>query len=357
VYPGRIVNKTNGITFRRWLHRANPALTAILVDVLGERVLSDPSCLRELANHASDPAIQERLADQRRLSKCKLAATIQARTGIVVNTSAMFDVQIKRIHEYKRQLLNILHTVALYQAIVADPPQAWQPRVKLFAGKAAASYHTAKQIIRLANDIAAIVNSDQRTQGLLQVVFLPDYNVSLAETIIPAADLSEQISTAGMEASGTGNMKLMLNGALTIGTLDGANVEIRDNVGADNIFIFGLTSDEVARRRAHGGSAAQDTHWSAALTDAVAAIGSGAFSPDDPDRYWDLVSGLRYSDWFCVAADFDAYIAAQAEVAETWTQPGTWWRKSILNIAGAGWFSSDRAIAEYARDIWNIPIP
>ena len=248
LYPDRINNKTNGITFRRWLMEANPALTAILVDVLGKGVLDDPSRLERLADHADDRALQARLKAAKRDNKATLAKIIAARTGVQVEPGALFDIQIKRIHEYKRQHLNLLETIALYNAIRAEPWRDWAPRVKVFAGKAAASYHTAKLIIKLANDVARVVNDDPTVRGKLKVVFLPNYNVSLAERIIPAADLSEQISTAGMEASGTGNMKLALNGALTIGTLDGANIEIKERVGDDNIVIFGLTADQVAER-------------------------------------------------------------------------------------------------------------
>jgi starch phosphorylase len=354
IYPGRIVNKTNGITFRRWLHRANPPLTALLVDVLGERVLSDPTCLNELAGYADDSSLQSRLKQQRRIAKHALATKIVSLTGVAVDPDALFDVQIKRIHEYKRQLLNILQTVASYYAIRAEPNLARAPRVKIFAGKAAASYHTAKLIIRLGHDVAKVVNNDPCAKDFLKVVFLPDYNVTLAEGIVPAADLSEQISTAGMEASGTGNMKLMLNGALTIGTLDGANVEIRNFVGQDNIFIFGLTADEVESHRSRGSANAGWMRQSNTLSHVLDSIWKGDFSPDDPGRYRYLVDEIRHWDSFMVTADFDAYTAAQADVAAAWVQPARWWRKSIMNIAGAAWFSSDRAIREYAKDIWSV---
>src|SRR5690606_32801956 len=252
LYPQRINNKTNGITFRRWLFQANPQLTAMLVEALGAEVLDDPQGkLEALAPFADKATFRRQFAAQRLHSKRALASIIQDRLGVTVNPEALFDVQVKRIHEYKRQLLNLLHTVALYQAMRAEPDTDWVPRVKIFAGKAAASYHQAKLIIKLANDIARVVNNDPTVRGLLKVVFLPNYNVSLAESIIPAADLSEQISTAGYEASGTSNMKFALNGALTIGTLDGANVEMCERVGAENMFIFGLTAQQVeARRRA-----------------------------------------------------------------------------------------------------------
>jgi starch phosphorylase len=353
VYPGRIVNKTNGITFRRWLHRANPGLTTLLTDTLGERVLSDPTCLAELAGYADDRTLQSRMQQQRRLAKQRLADRILSLTATVVDPDALFDVHIKRIHEYKRQLLNILHAIALYHAIRAEPGRGWSPRVKIFAGKAAASCSTAKLIINLVHDVAKVVNGDPKVKEFLKVVFLPDYNVTLAESIIPAADLSEQISTAGMEASGTGNMKLMLNGALTIGTLDGANVEIRDYVGEDNIFMFGLNSEEVARCRSTG-LVGDCIDQSEALSEALDALQSGAFSPEHPERYRALVDGLRYADTFMVRADFASYCRAQNEVARTWTNSALWWRKSIMNVAGAAWFSSDRTVREYAKDIWTV---
>jgi starch phosphorylase len=266
----------------------------------------------------------------------------------------MFDVQIKRIHEYKRQLLNILETIALYQAMRAEPSQSWIPRVKVFAGKAAASYTRAKLIIKLINDVADVVNRDPVTRDLLRVVFLPDYNVSLAETIIPAADLSEQISTAGMEASGTGNMKLALNGALTIGTLDGANIEIRARVGADNIFMFGLTADEVERRRRAGLDAQATIAASPRLAGAIAAIEAGQLWHDDGARFAPLTNGLRHHDYYMVAADFDDYFATQRRLEQRWRSPSDWTRACIMNIAHMGWFSADRTIGEYGQEIWGL---
>jgi starch phosphorylase len=274
-----------------------------------------------------------------------------------VDPAALFDVQVKRIHEYKRQLLNILQAVSLYDAIRAQPTRDWVPRVKIFAGKAAPGYRMAKHIIRLAHDVAQVVNNDPSVADRLKVVFLPNYNVSLAEAIIPAADLSEQISTAGMEASGTGNMKLALNGALTIGTLDGANVEIRDHVGASNMFIFGLTAEQVAAR-SRGSLAVHDlVAGCPGLAQALQAIASGVFSPGEPDRYRALVQGLLENDRFMIAADFAAYGEAQEAVDALWRDPARWWRASALNTAGVGWFSSDRTIAEYAQDIWRVPVP
>ncbi len=355
LYPDRITNKTNGITFRRWLFEANPGLTAILVDVLGPAVLDDPGLLEKLADHADDAALHERLRKARRTNKIALARLIQTRVGTTVDPDAMFDVQIKRIHEYKRQHLNLLETIALYNAIRAEPWRDWAPRVKIFAGKAAASYHSAKLIIKLANDVARVVNGDPTVRGLLKVVFVPNYNVSTAEVIIPAADLSEQISTAGMEASGTGNMKLALNGALTIGTLDGANVEISERVGLENIFIFGLTAAQAEEKRRGGIHARDAVAASPTLSEVLYAVSSGVFSPDDTNRYADWVNGLLDHDHFLVMADFDAYYAAQRRVDAVWRDGAAWWRSSVLNTARVGWFSSDRTIGEYAGEIWNVP--
>jgi len=356
IHPDRIINKTNGITFRRWLFDANPGLTHILVEAAGEVLLDKPEALERLRPLADDDAFRERVISVKRGNKKTLAKQIQQLTGVKANPDALFDVQVKRIHEYKRQLLNILETIACYYAIRSRTAGDVVPRVKIFAGKAAASYHKAKLIIKLINDVAKVINSDPTVRGLLKVVFLPNYSVSLAEAIMPAADLSEQISTAGMEASGTGNMKFALNGALTIGTLDGANVEIRERVGDDNIFIFGLTAAEVEARRRRGIDAHDTIAKSPALKEVLDAIHSGVFSPDDPGRYRELVDTLRHADYFLVTADFDAYYARQRTVDQKWLDRAAWWRSSILNTANVGWFSSDRAIREYAADVWNVPV-
>jgi starch phosphorylase len=356
IFPDRIVNKTNGVTFRRWLFEANPHLTRLLEETIGKGFYDDASELEKLEPLASDLDFQARYSSARQSNKATLANLIADRMLIKVDANALFDVQIKRIHEYKRQLLNILETIALYNEIRAQPMRDFVPRVKIFAGKAAASYHMAKLIIKLANDVARVVNNDPTVRDLLKVVFLPNYNVSLAEVIIPAADLSEQISTAGMEASGTGNMKMAINGALTIGTLDGANVEIKERVGDDNIFIFGLTAEEVAARRAQGNDAQEAIAASPVLREVLESIADGAFSPDDRNRYAALVDMLTYHDYFLVTADFDAYCAAQAAVGRRWRDRKTWWRSAILNTARTGWFSSDRAIAEYAEEIWKVPV-
>ena len=354
LYPDRIVNKTNGITFRRWLFTANPGLTSLLQDAIGPEVLDDPTTLARLAPMADDTALHERLIATRRVNKAALATVIRDELDIAIDPDALIDVHIKRVHEYKRQLLNILQTIALYNVMRAQPMHDWVPQVKIFAGKAAATYHRAKLIIKLVHDVARVVNDDPAVRGLLKVEFLPDYNVSLAEAIIPATDVSEQISTAGMEASGTGNMKLALNGALTIGTLDGANIEILERVGHDNIFIFGLTAEQAEERRRLGPSGRETIAASPMLQAVLDAVGSGVFSPDDPQRYRELVDILTDHDHFLVTADFEAYVAAQRLVADRWRDPGAWWRASVLNTARMGWFSSDRAIREYAEDIWNV---
>jgi starch phosphorylase len=354
LYPGRINNKTNGITPRRWLQQCNPGLTGLIREAIGDGFLDDAEKLTALAPMATDAAFLERLRQIKRVNKTALAQSLKDQWGFVIDPDALFDVQVKRIHEYKRQLLNIIETVALYDQIRSHPERNWTPRVKLFAGKAAPSYHNAKMIIKLANDVARRINSDPSVEGLLKVVFIPNYNVSLAEKIVPAADLSEQISTAGMEASGTGNMKFALNGALTIGTLDGANIEIRDRVGAENIVIFGLTADEVAAKRAQGHQPRAIIEASRELSQALAAIASGVFSPDDSGRYAGLIGGLYDHDWFMVAADFDSYAAAQRAVDLRWADPAGWSAAAVRNIAHMGWFSSDRTIREYAKDIWGI---
>ena len=356
LHPDRIVNKTNGVTFRRWLQQANPELTRLLVEAVGPAVLDDPEALAGLERVAADPGFRERVVAVRRANKERLAREIAARIGVDVDPTALFDVQIKRIHEYKRQLLTLLETAALYEAIRAEPHGEWTPRVKIFAGKAASSYVTAKLVIKLAHDLASHIQAEPAMRGRLAFAFLPNYNVSLAEIMIPAADLSEQISTAGLEASGTGNMKLALNGAITIGTLDGANVEIRDRVGADNIAIFGLTAPEAAERKRDPDHSGKAIAASPRLASVLDALESGAYSRDDPGRYAGLVRGLREHDPFLVTDDFDAYWEAQRGLDRLWRDPDTWWTKSLANTARVGWFSSDRTIREYASEIWRVPV-
>lgn len=354
LYPDRINNKTNGVTPRRWLLECNPSLTALIREAIGEGFMDDAEKLAGLNAFAGDAAFGEKVGAVKRANKEALATYLRHHMGVRLDPDALFDVQIKRIHEYKRQLLNLIETVALYDQIRSHPELDWTPRVKIFGGKAAPSYHNAKLIIKLANDIARRVNSDPSVGGLLKVVFVPNYNVSLAEKIMPAADLSEQISTAGMEASGTGNMKFALNGALTIGTLDGANIEIKDRVGDDNIIIFGLDADEVAEKRADGYKPREIIEGSRELQQALNAIASGVFSPDDPDRYRDLIGGIYDHDWFMVAADFESYTQAQRAVDARWSDPAGWRTAAIRNIANVGWFSSDRTISEYAKEIWGV---
>ncbi len=356
LYPGKIVNKTNGVTPRRWMQLVNEPLTKLVGEAIGLDFLDDAEKIDALDKFATDAAFQQKFAAVKRGNKVRLASVIKDRTGIVVDPNAVFDVQIKRIHEYKRQQLAILETVALYNAMKANPSGSWVPRVKIFAGKAAASYWEAKGTIRLINDVGAVVNSDPAVKDLLKVVFIPNYNVSLAEVIVPAADISEQISTAGMEASGTGNMKLAMNGALTVGTLDGANIEISEQVGLDNAFIFGLKTAEVAALRLAGYQPGDVIAKSPHLKNALDKISSGAFSRGEPGRHNDFVNRISHTDYFLVAADFAAYSEALSKADALWKQPSEWTRKSIHNVARTGWFTSDRTIREYARDIWNVPV-
>jgi len=351
--PGRIVNVTNGITPRRWLKLANPALAGLVTDTVGSGWETDLDRLSGLDEHADDPDFLEAFGRTKHVAKERFTSWLREAHGIEVPQHAIFDVQAKRIHEYKRQLLNILWTIAHYQRIKRDPHASWAPRVKIFAGKAAPGYAVAKDIIRLVGDVAHVVNSDPDTRDKLRVVFPPNYSVTMAEHLIPAADLSEQISTAGMEASGTGNMKFALNGALTIGTLDGANVEIREHVGPDNFFLFGLTADEVAARREMPDHSRAAIEASPALQAVLHAIAEGAFSPDEPGRYGSLVDLMWSSDWFLVASDFDAYDAAQQAVDRAYRDPNAWQRMAVHNIARIGYFSSDRAVREYMTEIWN----
>jgi starch phosphorylase len=358
-FPGRIVNQTNGITPRRWLHQCNPSLAGLVTETIGDGWIGDLEQIAALAPAADDPAFRERFARAKRTNKEHLAHKIDVQTGVRGDPDALFDVHVKRIHEYKRQLLNALEAVALWDEIRAQAPSlGFQPRVKIFAGKAAPSYDRAKLIIELINAIGRTLNADPLTSPLLKVVFLPNYNVSLAEQIIPAADLSEQISTAGMEASGTGNMKLALNGALTIGTLDGANVEIKEQVGDDHIFIFGLEADEVARTRAdHNFAGGNMVANSPRLKRALELIGSGTFSPDEPYRFRPIVEDLLGRDFFLVTADFDAYWEAQRRADRAFQDRPAWLKSAVLNTARVGFFSSDRAIRGYATEIWDAMPP
>ncbi len=355
-FPDRICNKTNGITPRRWLKQANPPLSDLITSRIGNGWVADLSQLEALTDKADDVVFREEFRRAKRKNKKRLAGFIARQTGVEVPVDSLFDVQVKRIHEYKRQLLNILQTIALYNEIRDNPTVNWVPVTKVFAGKAAPSYHQAKLIIKLINDVGKVVNHDPAVHDLLKVVFLPNYNVTAAEIIIPAADLSQQISTAGMEASGTGNMKLALNGALTIGTLDGANVEIRDAVGEDNIFIFGLTADEANSLRQGGGYNPRDViAANPSLKRALDMVSTGVFSPDDPRRYHPIIDALTDGgDHFLVTADFADYCRTYDEVMTLYRDSEEWTRKAILNTANMGWFSSDRTIKEYADEIWGV---
>jgi starch phosphorylase len=354
LWPERFTNMTNGVTPRRWLAQANPGLSGLIDRTIGVGWRRDLDELRSLLPHADSSAFRTAFMQIKRANKTRLAAHIERTTGTVVDPASLFDVQVKRIHEYKRQLLNVLQIVARYQAMLVNPRAHWVPRTAIFAGKAASSYHMAKQIIRLIHDVGGIVNNDPVVAGRLKVVFIPNYGVSVAEVIMPGADLSEQISTAGTEASGTGNMKLALNGALTVGTDDGANIEIRQQVGDDNIFIFGLKAHEVAATRAAGYRPGAIVEGNPVLRAVLDAIGQGTFSPDEPGRYRSLADTLLYNDHYLLLADFDAYVAAQARVDALYRDPQAWAMKAIANVAGMGLFSSDRTIGEYARNVWHV---
>ncbi len=353
VFPDRIINMTNGVTPRRWLYNCNPDLSNLITAAIGEEWVADLEQITLLNAFADDDSFLDAFALAKRKNKEHLADRIKTMTGMVVNPDALFDVQIKRIHEYKRQLLNALQIVARYQAILANPDADWLPVVKIFSGKAAPSYTTAKLIIKLINDIAKTVNNDPIVGDRLKVVYVPDYNVTRAEIIIPGADLSEQISTAGMEASGTGNMKLALNGALTIGTLDGANVEIMQHVGEENIFIFGLTAAQVKERRAEGYHPMHIIEESPRLEAVLIDIAKGTFSNGDTERFKPLLDNLYNSDYFMLAADFDDYLASQRDVGAAYRDKKRWFRSAVLNTANVGFFSSDRSIRSYDREIWH----
>lgn len=355
IFPNRFCNKTNGVTPRRWLGLANRPLAAVLDDSIGHNWRTDLSQLSELKNHIDYVSFLRAVQKAKLENKKQLAIYIAQKLNIVVNPAALFDVQIKRIHEYKRQLLNVLHVITRYNRILEAPDEKWVPRVVIFAGKAASAYYNAKQIIRLINDVAKVINNDPRINNLLKVVFIPNYSVSLAQLIIPAADLSEQISLAGTEASGTSNMKFALNGALTIGTLDGANVEIREHVGEDNIFIFGNTTEQVEALRKSGYNPRKYYDEDPELHLALTQIATGAFSPEEPHRYTSLFDSLvNLGDHYQLLADYRSYVDTQEQVDTLYRHPDEWTRKTIFNIANMGYFSSDRTIQEYADDIWHI---
>jgi len=354
LHPGRIVNQTNGITPRRWLRTANPGLSNLITDVLGDGWVADLEQLEGLVPHLDDARFLEAYAAVKRSNKLELANWISRTQGVDVDPASLFDVQIKRIHEYKRQLLNLLETIALWNEIRESPHAGWVPRVKLFGGKAAPGYVRAKEIIHLTHAVGRVINADPLTRSHLTLIFPPNYNVSMAEIVIPGSDLSEQISTAGMEASGTGNMKFALNGALTIGTLDGANVEIRDRVGAENFFLFGMTVSEVESQRNAPGRAEQAIAKSPRLARAIDQIARGDFTSGDGRVFEGLVRDLREGDPFFISSDFDSYWTTQREVDQAFLRPGDWNRRAALNTARMGWFSSDRTIRGYMREIWRV---
>ncbi len=355
VYPEKFNNKTNGITQRRWLKLCNPRLAELITEAIGEKWTTDLSELKKLRDIADDSGFQTEWMKVKQANKDTVSEYINSRNGIKVDPQSMFDVQVKRIHEYKRQLLNLLHAATFYNRIKDNPGGAFVPRTIIFAGKAAPGYYIAKLIIKLINSVAETVNSDPAAENLLKIIFLRNYAVSNAEKIIPGADLSEQISTAGMEASGTGNMKLSLNGALTIGTMDGANVEMSEEVGKENFFIFGMNADEVSALKQSGYDPYSYYSRIPELKRVIDQIWNGEYSRDNPDIFRPVMESLLYhGDQYCLFADYESYINCQNEVSDTWQDTRRWARLSILNAAGMGKFSSDRTISEYARDIWKV---
>lgn len=354
IYPERFINVTNGITPRRWLAVANPKLAALFDQYIGSEWRCDLSQIEKLKAFADKGEFKRAVADIKYDNKVKLAQYVKKTLNIDLDPHALFDVQVKRIHEYKRQMLNVLHIIARYNEMLAHPEKDWQPRVFILAGKAASAYYAAKQTIRLINDVANVINNDERLKGRLKVVFIPNYSVSLAQLIIPAADISEQISLAGTEASGTSNMKFALNGALTLGTLDGANVEILDNVGKDHIFIFGNTVEQVEALRREGYRPFDYYQNDEQLREVIDQIIRGDFSPEEPNRYHSLIQGLQYHDYYQSFADFRSYVEAQKAVDKKYQDRDAWIASTIQNMVNMGFFSSDRTILEYAKNIWKI---
>ncbi len=354
IYPERFTNVTNGVTPRRWLAVANPKLAALFDQYIGSEWRCDLSQIEKLKAFADKGEFKRAVADIKYDNKVKLAQYVKKTLDIDLDPHALFDVQVKRIHEYKRQMLNVLHIIARYNEMLAHPEKDWQPRVFILAGKAASAYYAAKQTIRLINDVANVINNDERLKGRLKVVFIPNYSVSLAQLIIPAADISEQISLAGTEASGTSNMKFALNGALTLGTLDGANVEILDNVGEDHIFIFGNTVEQVEALRCEGYRPFDYYQNDEQLREVIDQIIRGDFSPEEPNRYHSLIQGLQYHDYYQSFADFRSYVEAQKAVDKKYQDRDAWIASTIQNMVNMGFFSSDRTILEYAKNIWKI---
>jgi starch phosphorylase len=351
--PEKFFNVTNGVTPRRWLALSNPELSHLISSKIGENWLTHEEDLRKLEPFVDDADFRSRWRQVKRSCKQRLVSLIHERTGMAVNPDTMFDVQVKRIHEYKRQLLNLLHVITLYNRIKHDSHTPIMPRTVIFGGKAAPGYFMAKLIIKLINSVAATIDADARVRDRLRVVFIPDFNVSSGQFIYPAADLSEQISTAGKEASGTGNMKFSMNGALTVGTLDGANVEIREEVGAENFFLFGLTAEQVINLKQTGYSPRQCYNSNPVLKEVIDQISGGAFSSGD-QLFRPIVDSLLNGDEYLLLADFQSYIDCQESVSHAYLDQEHWTRMSILNSARMGKFSSDRSICEYARDIWHV---
>jgi starch phosphorylase len=354
LHPGRIINETNGVTPRRWLKMCNRPLSGLITETIGPGWEDDLDRLRGIEAHIDDAGFAEKFAAAKRLNKVRVANWIAKDFGIKISPDALFDVQIKRIHEYKRQLLNILECIAHWHKLREGAIKNPVPRVRIFGGKAAPGYAVAKEIIRLINDVATVVNNDPKTGDMLKILYPPNYNVSMAERLIPAADLSEQISTAGKEASGTGNMKFMMNGAPTIGTLDGANVEILQEVGEENFFLFGLTADEVRARRLVPDHERKAIEASQELQDVLQMIAEGRFSPEEPGRYHGIVHGVWHHDYFLVSSDFDAYHAAQGRVDAAFADMKRWEKMAAMNTARSGFFSSDRTIRSYMKDVWDV---
>jgi glycogen phosphorylase len=358
ISPEKFNNKTNGVTPRRWIVLSNPALTQLITSKIGDGWIKDLTQLKQLEKFADDQAFQSEWRRVKLSVKTALAKHIKDMMGLEVDPSSLFDVQVKRLHEYKRQHLNVLNIIYLHSQLKRHPNTIKSPRTFIFGGKAAPGYFMAKLIIKLINSVAQVVNEDPETNKKLKVVFLPDYNVKFAQTVYPAADLSEQISTAGKEASGTGNMKLSMNGALTIGTLDGANVEIREEVGADNFFLFGLTADQVYKLKSKGYRPAEYYHANEHLKHVIDSISSGAYSHGDTQLFRPLIDSLMNHDDYCLFADFQSYVECQHKVDEAFMDTRAWTRMSILNAANMGKFSSDRSIQEYCDDIWKVtPVP
>ncbi|MFA6610624.1 MAG: glycogen/starch/alpha-glucan family phosphorylase, partial [Candidatus Omnitrophota bacterium] len=355
LFPGRFNNKTNGITQRRWLKKSNPDLSGLITSAIGDKWVTDFYHLEKLLPYKNDSAFREKWLKVKYNNKCRLAKYIKQTMGIPVDPDSMFDVQVKRIHEYKRQLLFSFYIISQYLKLKKDPNTHIQPRTFIFSGKAAPGYFMAKLIIKFINRVADIINTDRGIHNKLKVIFMENYRVSLAERIFPASELSEQISTAGTEASGTGCMKFMVNGALTIGTLDGANVEMVEEVGKDNIFMFGLKADEVLELRSQGYDPREFIENSPMLKEVMDLIQSNFFSPVEFGCFSPITNNMLYTDYFLVCADFDSYCRMQDNVSKAYKRGSEWTEKCIINVARSGKFSSDRTIEEYAKEIWNVP--